>query len=477
MSSKIRIRPGGTHVTSATAVDGTISSNDLSMGGSMNGGGVCDAKSTTNGVVPPTTIMSPRLRSRGKYHFGEIIITRYTILRGIFILLFGMIVYHNVFQAHGQFNLHFMSLSSFSMDQLFFMDTNNNKKYKCAILFWGLPRAYETLVLPSIVQNIVIPNQQYMCDYFVHFYHATGEAAGRSGSGGSIDPTAIYSLKSAIDEVNKNNHSIMDDTMQQQRVEFVYDTDEQFWNKYNPLITKIREKKKNGKYYYFPWKAVTYTHPTTLDNIIKMWNSIESSWKLMSSQNRQYDQVGMFRSDVLYVTPIDIYKNPSSNDDVVQETQKPYVVIPNFGNHPVSDRIIYGPYAAVKIWASERFSQLEQHVQWIYDNDPGWGMHSERFINYSILPLIRNRTGIDVVQHPTLCFLRARADESVWISDCEGPKEVSDPRIMAAFGGSTKQLQGFVEHIIGRPCGTITKPRRNVKSLNCSSALSVASES
>ena len=38
-------------------------------------------------------------------------------------------------------------------------------------------------------------------------------------------------------------------------------------------------------------------------------------------------------------------------------------VIPGFAMFPVNDRMIYGPYAAVKIWATERFRRIDDHVQ------------------------------------------------------------------------------------------------------------------
>ena len=42
---------------------------------------------------------------------------------------------------------------------------------------------------------------------------------------------------------------------------------------------------------------------------------------------------------------------------------------------------------------------------------------NEKYLRKFILPVIKER-GFEVVEHPTLCFMRARADETVWISDC-----------------------------------------------------------
>ena len=52
--------------------------------------------------------------------------------------------------------------------------------------------------------------------------------------------------------------------------------------------------------------------PITVDNIVKMWHSIEQAWNLMESharqENIQYTRVAMLRSDVVYMTPIDIWE-------------------------------------------------------------------------------------------------------------------------------------------------------------------------
>ena len=53
-------------------------------------------------------------------------------------------------------------------------------------------------------------------------------------------------------------------------------------------------------------------YPMTVDNIVKMWHSIEQAWNLMESheqsENIQYTRVAMLRSDVVYMTPIDIWE-------------------------------------------------------------------------------------------------------------------------------------------------------------------------
>ena len=354
---------------------------------------------------------------------------------------------------------------------------------RCAINFFGLPRAFESLVLPSIIQNIIIPNPG--CDYYVHYYHMTEELQGRSGEGGTIDPTAIRLLRDAVHQVAARTRKESAEEAQEQQklpiVEFVFDKEEDFWIKYSSLIERIRTTVVNGKYLYFPWKAKTYQHPVTTDNIVKMWHSIQSSYQLMedfaASKNIEYKIVAMLRSDVVYVTPINIHDAPKPKDGANNNdnTLVP-VTVPNFGKHPVSDRIIYGPREAVKIWATQRFAKLESHVDFILKNDPGWGMHSERFVNYTLFPLIQNITKIR--QHPSLCFFRARADESIWVSDCSSAKRtVAAPSIMEQLLQKGKRtILSVVQDAIGRPCSG-TKPVKltlTVRSLACSKVTTTA---
>jgi hypothetical protein len=338
---------------------------------------------------------------------------------------------------------------------------------RCAINLFGLPRAFESLVLTTLLQNVIRPNAAHNCDYFVHYYNLTQEEPGRSGHGGHLNPSEILLVE---------QHVQREAPVGQRRpnVVFLADQEEDFWKRYDSLIQKTRNTlDSKGNFLYFPWKARTYTHPVTVDNILKMWHSIQSAWLLMerhaAMDNVKYTRVAMLRSDVIYATPIDIYRldNNDSKDATAAliDHENRYAVVPAFGKHPVSDRIIYGPHAAVKVWAAERFSRLETHVQSILKNDPGWGMHSERFLDHTIFPAIR-KLGIDIHEHPHMCFFRARADESVWISDCDGIEKVAAPTIAEHMDHDKK---GLVERLIGRECGEITKFTKSVRSLDCKS--------
>jgi hypothetical protein len=310
---------------------------------------------------------------------------------------------------------------------------------KCAINLFGLPRAFQSLVLPSLVQSVIRPNALYNCDYFVHYYYLTYEKEGRANSGGRLDPDEILLLKQAVHDVSPNSI-----------VEFRYDQEQAFWDQYQPLIDRIRTvNDTDGHYLYFPWRDKSYLYTLTTDNIVKMWHSIQSAWELMTEhetmKSQRYDRVAMLRSDVVYMTPIDLFQ---ANRQPLRDGAK-VAVVPAFGRYPVSDRMIIGPRDAVEIWAAQRFDRLETHVQFVHDKHPGWGMHSERFVKWTIFPAIRE-TNTTIVEDDFMCFFRARADETVMIKDCEGNRyQNAAPSIVKNLGSDKI---GVLESILGRKC-------------------------
>jgi len=331
---------------------------------------------------------------------------------------------------------------------------------RCAINLYGLPRAFKSLVLPSLIKNVLLPNAAYGCDYYVHYYDQAKEPAGRSGSGGTIDASEVLLLEKEVHTAAEKNYLGRTPT-----VVFQKEKEGEFWSLYAALLRKIRTTKVDGKYLYFPYADKTYQWPVTTDNIVKMWHSIESVFNLMEdTANRlgfEYSRVAMLRADVVYVTQVDIY----DIGDGEKDTDNKYAVIPGFGRHPISDRLIYGPTNAVRVWSSQRFDRMESHVRWAQENMPGWGMHSERFVKHALLPAIEQQQ-LTIVEHPTLCFFRVRADESVWVSDCDGEPDIALPSIRQSLG---KNRRAVVEQLLGRSCSTLSKaenPRR--ESLDCS---------
>jgi hypothetical protein len=302
----------------------------------------------------------------------------------------------------------------------------------CAILLFGLPRAFKQYVLPSLVENVVKVNLDYNCDYYMHFYNDKLEGQSRSGHGGTIYPDDVWLLPQAIKGIH-SNHSAQEQQKQRKHdhggvggdiddfipiVSIVNDTNATFWQtRYDELMKFRNTRLEDGNYTYFPWKEPTYVWPTTLDNMVRQWHSIESVWDHMISvgvqrYGKQYSRVAMMRNDVVYITPIDIYKIPtaqrittinknsrmdetirnrafggravkstattassaaglvtsttSTNIPVTSSTtydhDNRYVVIPNWAKYPINDRYISGPFDAVKVWAKQRFELIDEYA-------------------------------------------------------------------------------------------------------------------
>lgn len=333
----------------------------------------------------------------------------------------------------------------------------------CAINLFGLPRAFKSLVLPSLIKNVIIPNAPYNCDYYVHYYNLKEEAPGRSGRGGALRPQEVHLLEEAV-----HQHGASATLQRTPVVRFTVTEEEDFWKQYKPLLnrTQLMSDKMARNHLYFPWNSPTYVFPVTVINIIKMWHSIQEAWSLMAQQSIEYTRVAMLRSDVLYMTPIDMFEYPDR------------VVIPAFGRYPVSDRLIIGPAAAVKVWATQRFSSMDEHARFMNKNFTGFGMHSERFIKFTILPAIAkvlNATEENfLVQHPSLCFFRARADETVWSTDCDDSvrrdQELALHSVRANVLNGTVDMRSAVERVLGRPCkGVVLGGRTNKEEvIDCS---------
>ncbi len=344
---------------------------------------------------------------------------------------------------------------------------SSRKQSTCAILLFGLPRAFKDFVLPSLEKNVIGPNVKYGCDYFVHYYKQESEASGRSGMGGVIRSEDIFLLEASVANMHgahikgKASNSTFEKHALPE-VTFISDTNETFWEKRWSSIQRYRTaKNKDGNYTFFPYGEPTYEYPGTIDNIVRQWHSVNAVWDAMEEQSsakgisnvnnkafepHQYRRVAMMRNDVVYLTPIDIYGIPTvvngkaaqgnvRTDDFSTNAAS---VIPNFAKYPVNDRLIYGPHSAVKIWASQRFSKIEE-----YSRDPlatpGMIMHSETFLNASILQTIKETTttttithnanaktnssrSIRVLEDKWMCFLRVRADGAIWIEDCDPAK-------------------------------------------------------
>jgi len=310
-----------------------------------------------------------------------------------------------------------------------FPEPKKSQKSRCAILFFGLPRSYEFLVLPSIVHNVLAHNM--CCDVYAHSIIRREEPPGRSGSGGSIDPNALSLLKKKVHELHKGPPPHV----------YIYEeTEDDFWTKRNATINMYRTAKgADGKLLYYPWK--THFNTETVDNIIRQWHSVESVWQLMEKGAKilrvKYDHVCILRSDVFFATPIQMCSNVSA-------TKATY---PGFGLWPVNDRMICGPHNAVKIWASQRFSRLVSDINKL---PPGRALHPETFLDRVIFPAIREN-GTEVTQDPNICFFRVRSDMSMWVNDCLRARTPGGPEPLGDVEWADQQIL-MVQSIVGLQC-------------------------
>ena len=301
---------------------------------------------------------------------------------------------------------------------------NQNSTVTCAINLYGLPRAFHSMVLPSLIRNVISKNPT--CDYFMHLFNITMEESSRSGAGGKLDSTEsiMRALEAAVHDINP--HAI---------VAFAIDTIDTYSRKReNNLIHNVTNTLLTDDYQVFHHKYNPKDVKQSVWNVLKMWHSQESVWDLMNKSgnqsNKNYEYVAMMRNDVIFATPISILDQ--SSHPILGRPLWGAAVIPGFGKYPeywqgrVSDRMIYGPYDAVAPWATNRLSRIFEKIQKMKAQNMKTAvagpLHSqlhqnEKYLRKFILPVIKER-GFEVVEHPTLCFMRARADETVWISDC-----------------------------------------------------------
>ena len=307
------------------------------------------------------------------------------------------------------------------------------------------------MVLPSIKKHILPASIKHNCDIFVHYYHKNAEERGRRNNGGPIDPWEIFLLEEAALNASKIYGG------RPPTVLFVNDTDDQFISKRGNQLQKYRTTKgKNGKLLYFPWKEKTYLK-SSLDNIVRQWHSIDAVFNLMDEHSKRngfkYSRVGMLRNDVIFMTPIDVYMLDMARND---SGHSRYVVAP-FSQLPVNDRMIYGPYEAVKIWSTKRFDLVEERVK--TNAAQGYGMHSERFIQQSVFPAI-GKLGYKKHVNPDVCFFRSRAKSGALLNDCT--------RFGSTRGFNKINRKKLLEELVGRKCSLDSQHDSKIGYVVCS---------
>jgi len=283
---------------------------------------------------------------------------------------------------------------------------------KCALLFFGLIKeSFSSITLPSIQKNILRINP--LCDIYLHVYNLTQA------------PTNERNREYHSSQLNVSEAFLLTNNV-------VFEVMETFDRNRREILERTRKK------YSHNWGECCGSH----DNMIKQWNSIQGVWDLMHDSelqlmedkqsgrfpnhdrkhkeaNHYYEQVGLFRSDVFYTRPIDIFDSQAA--------------VPNFAHHRgINDRLFYGSYDNAKIWASQRFAFVDifenKYIKPLEHQDlDAWskirklfgakfkdGYHSESF-----LMNLLNHYGVrvDLRDH---CVWRVRTGKRLLANDCDG---------------------------------------------------------
>ncbi|KAL3933120.1 MAG: hypothetical protein SGBAC_010536 [Bacillariaceae sp.] len=259
---------------------------------------------------------------------------------------------------------------------------------RCALLFFGLIKDFDQLALPAIQQHILQPNPQ--CDVFLHTYNITVTRISRRNL------EQPYQVRTE-EAYHLTNH-------------VAFDTERTFDDEHSNLLRRTR------RLYHREWGACCKSH----DNMIKQWHSIKRVWDLMvdheqklvldgqpngrqgSEKKLYYEQIGLFRSDVFYISPIDIYESNAA--------------LPNFASYKgYNDRLFYGQRSYAKIWA-DRFSFAatfeRQYMVASITRGKKRGYHSESFL-YHLL----GHHNVPV-EKKNICVWRIRTGSRLSVEDC-----------------------------------------------------------
>jgi hypothetical protein len=203
----------------------------------------------------------------------------------------------------------------------------------------------------------------------------------------------------------------------------------------------VFQEQRDVEFYHQFFPATKgWTFPTSMDNMIRQWHSIESVWKLMTayeeSHSMRFSRVGFFRLDVRYVDSIDI-----SNESLAVVPSLMHDTI--YWSSQLNDRMFYGARDFAEVWATGRFQSVTDYLNWQQTVAPTSfisGLHSESFMNY----LLREKWELPVEEHD-VCFERVRASGDVLEDDCslmgKGGKGVI---VLSMHNSGDSLLAGFL---------------------------------
>ena len=252
-----------------------------------------------------------------------------------------------------------------------------NQRKHCAILFFGLTKEFTNLVYPSIQRNILEVNGGSDCDIYVHTYNITNVPYNPRSL--EVNGSEVH-----IDEVFTMTENVSLTSM------------EEFWQVRGDFVERTKQ------YYHKKWGQCCISHT----NMIKQWHSIHKVWELMREGERKimnsadgvyYDQIGMFRLDTYFPTPISIFEHDAGVADFKH-------------SNGLNDRLFYGKRENVEAWA-DRFGFQEEFESKYMDDK--WRYHSETYVG----ELMKSRN-VDVTKNSNLCTWRVRSGMKVMLNEC-----------------------------------------------------------
>ena len=304
-----------------------------------------------------------------------------------------------------------MSSAEFPNSTLLLAAKKNDAK-TCAILLFGLPRKFAAMAYPSLEEHVLETNPG--CSVFVHTFNTSVSMEGEKNATVSVgvDIEELQALKADYGAT------------------IIYDTEEEF-----QLLYDL-------EYYrgFFPHDAKAWTYPTSIDNMIRQWHSIESVFHLMeqheTERNMKFERVGLFRLDVLYHTPIPIMNDALAVIPSMMYASPLWPVLLN-------DRMFYGERKYAKIWATDRFKSVPKYLKWDKHSLQAHkrGMHSEQFMYF----LLREKWEVPF-EEKDYCFERLRATGKRKVIDCrmERKRRRKGVIVLGMHRSGTSMLAGLL---------------------------------
>ena len=287
------------------------------------------------------------------------------------------------------------------------IDNNNNQ---CAILLFGTPRSFTSVVLPMLKQHVLLPNLIYSCDYYVHINSVEYEDVPLyQGSGGHITNPDVVAreLENAI---LRNDTRLSDSSPV--FVRFVNSTRLERFKRHRELYLKTHLLQDESGHW------VQYS------DVIQSYDGITMAWNLMESENRSYNHVAVVGLHTIYIDPLDIYHLYASGNNIVISDASPNA---------------FGPYEAMKIWVTERFNHIYKHVSTLVATGIGSPKLTEgELLKQTVLPILEKKRFLPVTIQ---CSLDVLPDNSVLLEGCN----------------DNSRSKGQLEKVLGEPCVLIVQ--------------------